>query len=246
MDGACWPSTWPEIRFETMQNDRLFSSGSQSGGGQSESATQNTPAVSSQLLLPHPSLAIPSPNLAFEFRMAAKLRGNICRVRLRNEGVRDLNVVDGGEWVASFGRGTIRVGCLASEGKHTRDMLIASSLVATIFKLPNHLRKRGQEWTRRLSWRPTTSHPPRTFSLHAAALTGSATDEGRLEMRTRGYIAYEPGSLAKIAAGAEDDERYAFRMVMTLRTEDERYAERVNLGLWLGCGVLKEGELVLE
>lgn len=59
-------------------------------------------------------------------------------------------------------------------------------------------------------------------------------------------MAYEPGSLGKIAAGAEDPERYTFRMVMTLRTEDERYAERVNLGLWLGCGVWKGSELILE
>ena len=59
-------------------------------------------------------------------------------------------------------------------------------------------------------------------------------------------MAYESGSLGKIAAGAEDPERYSFRMVMTLRTEDERYAERVNLGLWLGCGVWKGNELILE
>lgn len=59
-------------------------------------------------------------------------------------------------------------------------------------------------------------------------------------------MSYEPGSLPKITAGAEDAERYAFRMVMTLRTQDERYAERVNLGLWLGCGVWKGSELVLE
>ena len=65
-------------------------------------------------------------------------------------------------------------------------------------------------------------------------------------MRTRGYIAYEPGSLEQVAAGDEDPSRYAFRMVMTLRTEDARYAERVNLGLWLGCGVWKGDELVIE
>lgn len=65
-------------------------------------------------------------------------------------------------------------------------------------------------------------------------------------MRTRGYMAYEPGSLEQVAAGGEDPSRYAFRMVMTLRTEDPRYAERVNLGLWLGCGVWRRDELVVE
>lgn len=93
----------------------------------------------------------------------------------------------------------------------------------------------------------TSDEPPAMFvrpSSISSKLT--ETDAGRLEMRTRGYMAYEPDSLPKIAAGTEDPERYAFRMVMTLRTEDERYAERVNLGLWLGCGVWKGRELVLE
>ncbi|KAL2104583.1 hypothetical protein VUR80DRAFT_10190 [Thermomyces stellatus] len=141
--------------------------------------------------------------------MAARLRGDVCRVRLRNEGVRDLNVVEGGEWAAEFGKGTVRSG--------------------------------GHDLQ--------TSQPPeRTRTRVDTAFELETSDEppAILEMRTRGYMAYEPDSLPKIAAGTEDPERYAFRMVMTLRTEDERYAERVNLGLWLGCGVWKGRELVLD
>lgn len=74
---------------------------------QARDHSPTTPSAASTL--PHPSLGLPAPRLAFEFRMAAKLRGDVCRVRLRNEGVRDLNVAEGGEWVADFGRGTVRV-----------------------------------------------------------------------------------------------------------------------------------------
>lgn len=69
----------------------------------------------------------------------------------------------------------------------------------------------------------------------------------RLELRTRGYITYLPGSLDNILRGDVDDTKgYAFRMVMSLRTEDLRYAETVNLGLWIGSGVWKGDELIVE
>lgn len=68
------------------------------------------PSVSSTMpALPHRTLEVAPPKLDFEFRMAARLKGEVCRVRLRNEEVRDLSVVEGGEWVAGFGRGTVRV-----------------------------------------------------------------------------------------------------------------------------------------
>lgn len=70
---------------------------------------------------PHPSLGLPAPRLAFEFRMAAKLRGDVCRVRLRNEGVRDLSIVEGGEWAAGFGRGTVRVSLALSQEQAAYD-----------------------------------------------------------------------------------------------------------------------------
>lgn len=72
--------------------------------------TQGPPSASSAIpVLPHRTLEIAPPKLEFEFRMAARLKGEVCKVRLRNEEVRDLSIVEGGEWVAGFGRGTVRV-----------------------------------------------------------------------------------------------------------------------------------------
>ena len=89
---------------------------SEPGAGQSRPRPQSQlpppptlPAPPQMAALPHPSVGLQTPGLSFEFRMAARLRGDVCRVRLRNEGVRDLSVVEGGEWVAGFGRGTVRV-----------------------------------------------------------------------------------------------------------------------------------------
>lgn len=106
--------------------------------------------------LPHPSLGLPAPGLAFEFRMAAKLRGDVCRVRLRNEGVRDLSVVEGGEWAAEFGRGTVRVS-LALGGEKVETTADGSSLVAMTCRRHSLPIGRGREWTRLSSWRRATS-----------------------------------------------------------------------------------------
>lgn len=45
-----------------------------------------------------------------------------------------------------------------------------------------------------------------------------------------------------------DPSEYSFRLSIKLETGDERYAERVNSGMWVGSGVRKgsEGELFLE
>lgn len=60
--------------------------------------------------LPRREFELSPPKLDFEFRMAARLKREVCKVQLRNEEVRDLSVIEGGEWVAGFGRGTVRVG----------------------------------------------------------------------------------------------------------------------------------------
>lgn len=106
--------------------------------------------------LPHPSLGLPAPGLAFEFRMAAKLRGDVCRVRLRNEGVRDLSVVEGGEWAAEFGKGTVRVS-LALGGEKVETTANCSSLVVTTCRRHSLPIGRGREWTQLSSWRRATS-----------------------------------------------------------------------------------------
>jgi len=77
-------------------------------------------------------------------------------------------------------------------------------------------------------------------------------------MRTRGYISYPAGQLERIIssgstsgstsrgeAGADPGD-YKVRMVMTLRTEDDRYADKVNLGLWMGSAVWVGRDLILE
>lgn len=43
-----------------------------------------------------------------------------------------------------------------------------------------------------------------------------------------------------------DPRRYQFRLSLRMETADERYAERVNYGLWIGSGVKNVWEFVFE
>jgi Protein of unknown function (DUF3237) len=73
---------------------------------------------------------------------------------------------------------------------------------------------------------------------------------GSIEMRIRGYISGDAELLASLldqTAGSEVDPRkYHFRMFMTLRTSDDRYAEDMNFTMWIGSGMWKANELVFE
>jgi hypothetical protein len=55
------------------------------------------------------------------------------------------------------------------------------------------------------------------------------------------------GSLLDAKSNTQLDPRqYLFRMFITLKTADERYAEEVNFTMWVGSGMFKGSELVLE
>lgn len=43
-----------------------------------------------------------------------------------------------------------------------------------------------------------------------------------------------------------DPRRYQFRLSLRMETADERYAGKVNFGLWVGSGVKNEEEFVYE
>lgn len=43
-----------------------------------------------------------------------------------------------------------------------------------------------------------------------------------------------------------DPRRYQFRLSLRMETADERYAEKLNFGLWVGSGVKNEEEFIYE
>lgn len=43
-----------------------------------------------------------------------------------------------------------------------------------------------------------------------------------------------------------DPRRYKFRLTLRMETADERYAEKVNFGMWVGSGCKNDGEIVYE
>ena len=69
-------------------------------------------------------------------------------------------------------------------------------------------------------------------------------------MRTRGslsgpcdilYSLLSPRSPKQI-----DPRKYGFRMFLTIKTADKRYAEIVNCGLWVASGVWRDEELLID
>lgn len=72
----------------------------------------------------------------------------------------------------------------------------------------------------------------------------------RLEMRTRGSLS-GPCDVLDILLSPRnpkqiDCREYGFRMFLTIKTTDKRYAEIVNCGLWVASGVWKGEELIID
>ena len=53
-------------------------------------------------------------------------------------------------------------------------------------------------------------------------------------------------SLVDHTAGDVDPRKYFFRLFMTLRTTDHRYAEEINFAMWIGTGMWKGQKMIFE
>ena len=78
----------------------------------------------------------------------------------------------------------------------------------------------------------TVDEPPAMIAVHV-----EASRTGPLEVLKQLGPGCQEGS---------DPRRYMFRLSLRMETADERYAEKVNFGLWVGSGVKNEWEFVFE
>lgn len=71
-----------------------------------------------------------------------------------------------------------------------------------------------------------------------------------LELRTRGSLSGSCDVLNTLLSCCQpkdiDPRKYVFRMFATIKSADKRYAEYVNCALWIGTGVWKGDELLVE
>lgn len=69
-------------------------------------------------------------------------------------------------------------------------------------------------------------------------------------MKTTGWRTGSPEVLAKLAdpeqADSIDPRSYKFRIFVELETGDERYADLLNCGMWVGSGMRKGAEVIYE
>lgn len=71
-----------------------------------------------------------------------------------------------------------------------------------------------------------------------------------LEMRTRGSLSGPCDILDALLSSRNpkdiDPRKYGFRMFLTIKSADKRYAEIVNCGLWVASGAWQGDELIIE
>lgn len=79
----------------------------------------------------------------------------------------------------------------------------------------------------------TQDSPPATIAVHAEA---NRTGPPEVLQQLR-----DPET-----AGAVDARRYRFRLNIKMETSDERYAEKLNFGMWVGSGLKNDLDVVFE
>lgn len=69
-------------------------------------------------------------------------------------------------------------------------------------------------------------------------------------MRTRGSLSGPSEILDALLSCREpkyiDCRKYGFRMFLTVKTSDKRYAEIVNCGLWVASGIWRGEQLLID
>ncbi|KAK7209338.1 hypothetical protein V2G26_016516 [Clonostachys chloroleuca] len=92
----------------------------------------------------------------------------------------------------------------------------------------------------------------RPIRIVEGAFIMRTTDEppAVLEMRTRGSLSGPCEILDALLSSRKpreiDPRKYGFRMFLTIKTTDKRYADIVNCGLWVASGVWRGEELIID
>ncbi|KAF6826406.1 UPF0311 protein [Colletotrichum plurivorum] len=223
-----WDPTWVCERIvmgpENLPEKNLAR---QHGGWGSESSSGSDKGKSSPGLAEidaspaarHFGTSVPPPVIDFDFRAAIRFGAKTIKAAVGGAPEPlELMRVAGGSWSGSFGSGTVVAGGY-------------------------YLDK-------------TETGPQATRKVHGAfRLQMGDGDTASIEMRTHGVLS-GPADLLdafpKLVSGAGgtglDPRRcgYSYRMVVHMTTTHEKLAGAVNSALWIGSGIWKGGELVIE
>ncbi|RYP75145.1 hypothetical protein DL771_002606 [Monosporascus sp. 5C6A] len=179
--------------------------------------SQSQHARESTNKFPYPHVTIPAPRLESDFRIQATLSAQTATVAVGGgDGLRKKR------WTTFLGgawSGCFGYGAVVGGGQETRDLVHGNTSGLQL------------ETTQRLE---TADKPP-----------------AYIECKVRGTVT-GPVEVVR-ALGDRDAEqadhhppRYSCRVLVTMRTTDERYAERLNFGMWVGGCVWKGADIVCE
>ncbi|RYP41437.1 hypothetical protein DL767_001075 [Monosporascus sp. MG133] len=166
---------------------------------------------------PYPHLSIPAPRLESDFRIQATLSAQTATVAAGGgDGLRKKR---GTTFSGGAWSGCFGHGTVVGGGQETRDLVHGNTSGLQL------------ETTQRLE---TADDPPAYIECKArGTVTGPAEVMRALGDRDAEHAAHHPP-------------RYSCRVLLTMKTTDERYAERLNFGMWVGVCVWKGTDIVCE
>ncbi|RYP07193.1 hypothetical protein DL764_002639 [Monosporascus ibericus] len=166
---------------------------------------------------PYPQMSIPAPRLESDFRIQATLSAQTATLAAGGgDGLKKKR------WTTFLGgawSGCFGYGTVVGGGQETRDLVHGNTSGLQL------------ETTQRLE---TADDPPAYIECKArGTVTGPAEVVRALGDRDAEQADHHPL-------------RYSCRVLVTMRTADKRYAERLNFGMWVGGCVWKGADIVCE
>ncbi|RYP84855.1 hypothetical protein DL770_005148 [Monosporascus sp. CRB-9-2] len=166
---------------------------------------------------PCPQVSIPAPRLVSDFRIQATLSAQTATVAAGGgDGLRKKRWTT---FLEGAWSGCFGYGTVLGGGQETRDLVHGNTSGLQL------------ETTHRLE---TADDPPAYIECKArGTVTGPAEVVRALGNRDAEQADHHPP-------------RYSCRVLVTMRTADERYAEKLNFGMWVGGCVWKGADIVCE
>ncbi|TGJ83667.1 hypothetical protein E0Z10_g5108 [Xylaria hypoxylon] len=171
----------------------------------------------------YPHLVIPTPGLESEcdFRMRVKLNSQSASVAV-GDGFKKWTTFTEGEWSGRLGYGVV-----VSGGQDSQDLVYGKTLATQV------------EATHRLK---TTDEIPAFGNIDVRYCS--------IECKTRGFRTGPPELMRALQdpekAASVDARLIQYRVALSMKTTDERYAEKVNFGLWVGSCLWRGSEVIYD
>ncbi|KAI0886201.1 uncharacterized protein GGS22DRAFT_125716 [Annulohypoxylon maeteangense] len=199
-------SGWESVERKWIESQALQKKGPKASSEMTKEANE------AMARFPYPHMAIPTPQLDFDFRMRVVLNSQSASVAV-SDGFKKWSTFSDGTFAGQFGCGSVVNG-----GQESQDVAYGNAAATQV------------EATHRLQ---TADKVP-----------------AYIECKTRGNMTGSP-ELVKALQDPETSKDAnprlcPFRVFITMKTSDERYASKLNTGMWIGSCLWRGLEVVYD